>query len=173
MATILLLIAQKGFQAKEYGDTKSTLEHAGHTVMTASVERGVAISNMGEEVGVDVALHEAHATDYDGVFAIGGPGALISLDNAETVRIMTEAKAEGSMPYGAICIAPRILLKAGLLKGARVTGWDNDGKLGTLCENTGATHELRSVISDGRVITANGPQSAREFGEAIARALEK
>lgn len=173
MATILLLIAQKCFQSKEYSDTKRTLEDAGHTVVTGSNERGFARSNMDEDVAVDVALRDVHISDYDGVFAIGGPGALTSLDNGETVRIMTEAKAGGTIPYGAICIAPRILLKAGLLEKVRVTGWDNDGKFGTLCENGGAIHELRPVMCDGRVITANGPQSAKEFGEAICRALSK
>jgi len=171
MATILLLIAQKDFQTKEYGDTKHTLEDAGHTVVTGSNERGIAQSNIHEEVTVDVALRDVHATDYDGVFAIGGPGALLSLDNVETVRIMTEAKGNGKMLYGAICIAPRILVKAGLLQGMHITGWDNDGKFGTICENGGAIHELRPVVSDERVITANGPQSAKDFGEAINKAL--
>lgn len=171
MSTILLLIAHEGFQPKEYHDTRTALEAAGHTVVVASDAGGVAHASTGEEVMVDHLLAEIHAVDFDGVFAVGGPGALIHLDNDETVRIMREAKEEGVMPYGAICIAPRILLKAGLLRGVRMTGWNNDGKLETLCEHGDAIHDPKSVVVDGRVITADGPESAMAFGEAINAAL--
>ena len=42
MAKILLLIAQEGFQTKEYHDPKRVLLAAGHTVVTASVDSGNA-----------------------------------------------------------------------------------------------------------------------------------
>lgn len=168
MGTILLLIAHEGFQSKEYHDTRDALERAGHKVVVGSDEGGLAHGNTGEEVTVDHVISAIHAADFDGVFAIGGPGALVHLDNDQTVRIVREAKEQGHMPYGAICIAPRILIKAGLVRGLRVTGWDKDGKLETICENGGAIHEARTMVVDGRVITGSGPEAATEFGEAIA-----
>lgn len=171
MAKILLLLAQTGFQAKEYSDTRHVLAHAGHMVMTASRDGGIARSTADEGVITDVALADVHATDFDGVFVIGGPGCLSNLDNEETVRIMREAKESETMLYGAICVAPRILAKAGLLRGVRITGWDNDGKLGTICENGGCIQTAQSVTRDGRVITANGPMAATDWGETIVTAL--
>lgn len=171
MATILLLIAQKGFQSIEYADTKRELEAAGHVVVTGSVTKGVATSHLGEDVPVDVALPDVKAADYDAIFAIGGPGALSSLDNKDTLRIFNEAKAEGTMPYGAICIAPRILASAGVLSGLHATGWDEDAKLESIFSNNGVLYTRGSVVVDGRVVTADGPMSAKEFGKKINEVL--
>lgn len=172
MAKILLLIAQKGFQSKEYADTRAELEAAGHVVFTGSFAKGVAFSHMNEEVPVDAALAEVKAGDYDAVFAIGGPGALASLDNEETRRIFTEAK-EKELSYGAICIAPRILAKAGVLRGLRATGWDEDAKLESIFSHNGVVYSRTGVVTDGRVVTADGPMSAKEFGKKINEALSK
>jgi protease I len=172
MAKILLLIAQEGFQTKEYHDPKRVLEAAGHTVVTASVDTGRATSNVGETTGIDLALRDVRVGDYDAVFAVGGPGALISLDNADTLRIMQEAEAREGMPYGAICISPRILAKAGVLNGKKATGWDNDEKLSEIFATHGVHYDRAPVVVDGRVITADGPTSAEAFGEAILTVLK-
>lgn len=171
MAKILLLIAQKGFQSIEYADTKRELEAVGHVVLTGSAAEGTAVSHVGEEVHVDVALRDVKAADYDAIFAIGGPGALSSLDNGDTARIFIEAKAEGTMPYGAICIAPRILASAGVLRGIHATGWNNDGKLESIFSNTGTPYAHLPVVVDGRVVTADGPLSAKAFGKKINEVL--
>lgn len=156
----------------EYADTKRELEAAGHVVITGSAAKGIAFSHMNEEVPVDVALADVKAGDYDAVFAIGGPGALASLDNEETARIFREAKEQG-LSYGAICIAPRILAKAGVLRGLRATGWDEDGKLESIFSNNGVEYFRSPVVIDGRVATADGPVSAKEFGRKINEALSR
>ncbi|OGZ06494.1 MAG: hypothetical protein A3C93_05475 [Candidatus Lloydbacteria bacterium RIFCSPHIGHO2_02_FULL_54_17] len=173
MAKVLLLVAQDGFQTKEYHDPKYVLEHAGHTVVTASPDGGSAKSNIGESIPIQIVLRDVQVGDYDAVFAIGGPGALKSLDNEETVRIMKDADAREGMPYGAICISPRILAKCGLLRGKKATGWNGDEKLPAIYEVNGVSYKREPVVSDGRLITADGPSSAEAFGEAIARILQK
>lgn len=172
MANILLLVAQDGFQTMEYGEPKRILEAAGHHVVTGATEAGTARSNVGEEVIVDMPLRDAHAQDFDAVFAIGGPGALKHLDNAETARIMTEAK-EGNKFYGAICVSPRILAKAGVLSDVHATGWNGDGKLESIYMNAGVIYDKLPVVIDGKVVTADGPLSASGFGEAIKNLLAK
>lgn len=171
MAKVLFLIAQDGFQTKEYHDPKYVLEHAGHTVVAASVNGGSAVSNIGETVPVKFALKDVRVGDFDAVFAVGGPGALQHLDNDETARIMKEAEGREGMPYGAICISPRILAKAGVLKAKKATGWDEDHKLAEIFASHGVNYTQGPVITDGRVITADGPASAEAFGKAILRAL--
>ncbi|MEK7118263.1 MAG: DJ-1/PfpI family protein [Patescibacteria group bacterium] len=172
MTNVLLIVAQEGFQTKEYHDPKRVLEAAGHTVVTASAEKGVAISNIGEKVSIDVALRDVKVVDYDAVFVIGGPGALRFLDNDETARIMKEAKAREKMPYGAICVSPRILSKAGVLQGKKATGWDSDEKLAGIFDDGGAIYERAPVVIDGRIVTADGPASAEAFGHAIVNILK-
>lgn len=170
MANILLIIAQDGFQTKEYHDTKRVLVAAGHRVTTASNEKQDAISNVGERVPVDIALQDVRGDSYDAVFVVGGPGALKHLDNPETVRIVREAEASGKL-HGAICIAPRILAHGGLLHGKRATGWDGDAKLAGIFAACGVAYEHAPVVVDGKTITADGPASAERFGEAIRDAL--
>ena len=167
MKKVLLLVAQKGFQSKEYFDTKYELEHAGVRVVTVALSREVAVSHMGEEVVPDLALSEVKISDYDGVFAVGGPGALEYLDNEETVRIFKEAQQLSNYPYGAICISPRILAKAGVLTGKRATGWDNDGELQDIFDRHGVIRVKEPVVADGMVITADGPAAAHDFGKKI------
>lgn len=164
---VLLLVAQKGFQSKEYFDTKYELENAGTTVVTAAPKRSEAVSHMGEGTTPDLALSEVKLADYNGVFAIGGPGALEYLDNEETARIYKEAQATENYPYGAICISPRILAKAGVLTGRRATGWDNDDKLQDIFDRYGVIRVKEPVVVDGIVITADGPATAHDFGKKI------
>lgn len=170
MAKILFLVAQEGFQTKEYGDARVALERAGHTVLVASTEKGIATSNVGEVIPVDIAIRDARASDYDGIFAIGGSGALRYLDNSETKELFRGAVMNQKF-YGAICISPRILAGAGVLSGKRATGWNDDGKLKDIFDAHEVTLAREPVVVDGRVITANGPMSAEAFGYAIARAF--
>ncbi len=170
---VLLIIAQKGFQSKEYFDTKDVLQNEGIHVVTTAPLHEMAYSHMGDEVMPDLALSDVHITDYDGVFAIGGPGALEYLDTNETARIFIEAHQTENYPYGAICIAPRILAKAGVLKNVRATGWDDDGKLQEAFDTYGVIRVEESVVVDGVVVTANGPAAARDFGKKIIEVLQK
>ena len=124
---VLLLIAGKGYQPVEYGDTKKELEDAGIEVVTGSDVEGQAYANDGTVAHVNVTLDEVDVDEYDGIFVIGGPGALEHLDRAEVYNIMRKAADEGKA-YGAICISSRILARAGVLTGKQATGWDKDDK---------------------------------------------
>jgi protease I len=42
-----------------------------------------------------------------------------------------------------------------------------------MLEGLGATYAGTGIVTDGNIITADGPQSARLFGKTIASALEK
>lgn len=168
---VLLFVAQKGFQSKEYFDTKQELEHAGIRVTTVAPSRSEAVSHMGEGVIPNLALSEVKLADYDGVFAIGGPGALEHLDNEETARIFKEAQAMGNYPYGAICISPRILAKAGVLTGKRATGWDSDGKLQDIFDQYGVIRVKEPVVADDIIVTADGPAAAHDFGKKIVKVI--
>ena len=125
MKKVLLIIAQQGFQPDEYAKPKDILEKAGVEVITASNSQDVAISaitNM--EVQVDINIDKVDVANYNGIFLIGGPGAIKYLNNAIVYNIVRGASMECDF-FGAICISPRILAKAGVLSGKKVTGWDS------------------------------------------------
>jgi protease I len=109
--------------------------------------------------------------EFDALVFVGGSGAARFLDDEDIYRILEEAK---DMVIGAICIAPAILAKNGILKGKRATVWSNNmdkGLIGILEEN-GAIYENSSVVVDEKIITANGPMAAKEFAEKVLEVLD-
>jgi len=171
MKKVLLIIAHHGFQPREYEKPKKVLTVAGVRVETASDQAGVAVSSIThEQVKVDVTLENVEAADYDGIFLIGGPGALEHLDNEKTYQIIRQAVQAGKA-FGAICISPRILAKAGVLKDKKATGWNNDDQLAAILARAGAEYVCEPVVSDGKLVTAWGPDAAEEFGQEILKAI--
>lgn len=163
---IALVIAHEGFQPTEYGEPRRILEEQGISVTTVSDKDGAAVSKFGDRVLVDMTLETCVPQDYDGIFIIGGPGALEHLDRPEVHQLVRAAKTSGKL-WGAICISPRILAHAGLLAGHIATGWNEDGKLGEILAQAGARYVPQPCVIDGTLLTADGPAAAVEFGTAI------
>ncbi|MBH41802.1 MAG: hypothetical protein CL685_03745 [Candidatus Magasanikbacteria bacterium] len=166
-----LVIASKGFQPVEYGTPKQLLEDAGFLVVTISDATGEAVTKDGSVAQVDMVLQDVDPKEFDGIFVIGGPGALDHLDNQETNRIVNEMMVL-KKPYGAICISPRILAKAHVLIGKKATGWNKDGELETIFPQNNVTYAPEPVVIDGNIVTADGPSSAEAFGKAIISVLQ-
>lgn len=164
---IALVIASVGYQPIEYGTPKRILEGAGFEVVTVSDKLGRAISKDETiSTSVDCVIADVDVTAYDGLFFIGGPGALTHLDTEISYHVLTRWQHRGK-PYGAICVSPRILAHAGVLQGKKATGWDEDGELTEIFEQYGVQYLRKDVVVDGNVITANGPGAASEFATEI------
>ncbi|MFH2069402.1 MAG: DJ-1/PfpI family protein [Candidatus Omnitrophota bacterium] len=67
---------------------------------------------------------------------------------------------------GAICIAPGILARSGILKGKRATVFP--GEIETL-KREGAVYVALPVVVDGRIVMADGPEAAEEFGKTLVK----
>jgi protease I len=170
---VALIIASTGYQPLEYQVPKDILTANGITVITASDKKGGAVASDGSTTTVvDVTIDTLKASDYDGIFFIGGPGALTCLDNSHSYHIISQAMKLG-IPYGAICISPRILAKAHALVGKKATGWDEDNALQTIFEGHGVLYERKDIVTDGLVVTAKNPAAAELFADGIMRVLTK
>lgn len=163
---VLLIVAPEGYQQVEYGEPKKVLEGAGIDVVTASTTPGAAIAKDGSSTKVDVLLDKVDVAAYDGIFFIGGPGALEGLDNEMSYRIIKDA-AKMQKIFGAICVSPRILAKTGVLINKRATGWNEDNELKPIFREYNVDYIPEDVVVDGNIITASGPQAAKAFGKAI------
>jgi protease I len=167
----VLIIAKKGYQDVEYGNTRKGLEEAGIEVTVAGSEVGDAEGGLGGSTTIDKAMSEIQVDDFDAVVYIGGPGASGYQQDPEAHRIAKEAVEKGKI-LAAICIAPTILAYAGVLGGKKATTWDDGQKTqATILENNGAVYTGEDVTQDGKLITANGPNAADKFGKTIASAL--
>jgi putative intracellular protease/amidase len=167
---VLFIVAHQGYQPIEYNEPKKIVEDAGFTVITASNKPGTATDSEGGTSHVDLPLAKVKVTDYDGIFFIGGPGALEHLDNEESYRIIKQA-ALRHLPLGAICISTRILAKAGALTRKRATGWNGDNELEKIYEMYDVIYLPEPVVVMENVITATGPTAAKTFGQEIISLL--
>ncbi len=166
MAKILSIIAPKGFQDQEYGDSKTALENQGHTVITASTQKE-ALGKFGAKVKVDIFIKDINPEDYDALALIGGPGCYIYFEDKSIHEIAKKFYNSGK-PTCAICAAPSILANAGLLNGKKATCWEGESEN---LISKGAIYTAEAVTKDGNIITADGPSSAKKFGEEICKTL--
>lgn len=168
---IAMIIAFKEFKDEEYFIPRFIFKQNGCIVATVSSYRGMAIGVGGGETMVGLDFDNFNPLEFDALVFVGGSGAARFLDDEDIYRILEEAK---DMVIGAICIAPAILAKNGILKGKRATVWSNNmdkGLIGILEEN-GAIYENSSVVVDEKIITANGPMAAKEFAEKVLEVLD-
>ena len=167
----LLVVAQTDFQPVEYGDTRAELENAGVSVDVASFEVGEAVGADGSKINVDVAIKDANTNDYDAVVLIGGPGASKQLVGNQDVISLVQSADNNEKIVAAICISPVVLAQARLLKDRKATVWNGDGKQEEILSAAGADYVEQDVVVDSRIVTANGPGAAKEFGQTIAKML--
>lgn len=170
----VFIIAFRNFKDEEYFVPKKILEEAGVKVRTASNKIGMAVGSGGGEAQVDILVDDLAVADFEAVIFVGGGGCLPDLDNETSYRVAKETVAQNKI-LAAICIAPVILAKAGVLKGKKATVWNavaDRSDIETLEEN-GAIFENKPVVQDGNIITANGPAAAQEFGQTISSTLVK
>jgi len=166
---VVFIIAPKNFRDEELLQTRGVLTQAGVDVQIASTSLDTAVGMLGAKVGVDLLMDSVKVANYDAVVFIGGGGASVYWEDSRAHSIAQKAYQRGKV-LGAICIAPVTLANAGLLKGKKATVWGAErGRI----EAKGAKYTGSPVQVDGRIITANGPTAAQEFGEAILKALSQ
>lgn len=169
---ILLIVSAKDYQDKEYEDTRNELEKGGAEVKVASSSSGQANGKFGGSIEVDVVLEEVNVDDYDCLAFIGGSGATNYQHDEKAHRIAKEATEKGKI-LGAICITPTVLAYAGVVAEKNMTTWDdgNETEINILKE-AGANYMAKDVVKDGKLVTANGPMAATEFGQTLLQTLQ-
>jgi protease I len=170
MKKVALVVASNGYQEQEYNDTKKVLELAEVNVVTISNSAGEAIGHDGSTLIVDGLLDDLQSANYNGLFVIGGPGAMECLNTSLMHRILSEFFAL-EKPFGAICISPRILANAQVARNKKAACWNGDGKALTSLVRGQMEYVEDRVVSDGLVVTASGPEAAEEFGKAIVAVI--
>ncbi len=170
---ILMVIAFQDFRDEEYFVPKEILEKNGFTVETVSSQIGLAIGVEGGEIEVSKTAKEIETKNYDGVIFVGGPGMTEELDNLDFQKLARDFNQENKL-VSAICIAPALLAKAKLLENKRATVWSSplDKSAIKILRENGSIYADQPVVVDGKIITANGPEAAKDFGEAIVKFFE-
>jgi len=163
----LFIIAPKNFREEELFEPKKIFEKAGIKTVIASRTVGTIMGIGGETAKASIALEDVDIKNYDAIVFIGGPGASAYFDDAKARQIAKQAVEKGKI-LGAICIAPSILANAGLLKEKKATAFSDQAE--NLHEK-GAKYICKDIVVDGKIITSNGPDAAKQFGKAIVKAV--
>ncbi len=171
MSKVLMIVAQEGFRDEELLVPKEILEKAGHTIKVASITRAKATGSQGGSVMPDMAAYEANPEYFDAIVIVGGPGSPALAKSKEVVDLVENAYKKGRI-IAAICLGPMTLAAAGVLSEKRATVFpSSEGK--EALKDGGASYREEPLVVDGKVITADSPHSAGEFGNAIAEKLKE
>lgn len=170
---ILIVVPYNDYQDLELKGTKKVLRSAGAKLETASSSLGTARGKFGGETKVNVLINEVGVTSYDAIVLIGGPGTAEYVNSEDAHRVVKEATEAGKV-VGAICMAPQVLAKAGVLAGKKATVWTSevDQSGVEILQAGGAEFTEQPVVTDGQIVTADGPEAAAAFGETLVKILQ-
>ncbi len=160
MAKIYVFLAN-GFEDIEALAPVDILRRGGQEVVTVSITGSEYVESAhGVEVKADVWFETVEwFGDADLLILPGGmPGAANLDQHHQLVEVLYRHFGEGKL-IGAICAAPLVLGRRGLLEGRRATCYPGFEQY---LEGAEYTREL--VTEDGNIITAEGPAAAFEFG---------
>ncbi|MBU3958379.1 MAG: DJ-1/PfpI family protein [Candidatus Omnitrophica bacterium] len=169
MKKVVMVIAQEGFRDEEFLQPKEILEKNGIEVKVASSSLKEATGTLGAKVNPDLLIKDVDISEFAAVIFVGGGGSSQYWDDPIAHKLAREGLNTDKI-VAAICIAPVTLARAGILKGKRATVFSSEAPQ---LKANGADYTAQDVERDGNIITASGPEAAREFGEELVRALLK
>ena len=156
-----------GFEETEAIAPVDMLRRAGVTVKTVGIGKSVITGSHGISVICDLSDSELRLTDeLDGVILPGGMPGTLNLDASQTVHSAVDFAVLHQKLVCAICAAPSILGRKGLLSGKKAIAFPGFEK-----ELEGAIISKDPVVKDGVFITAKGAGVAVDFGLEIVAAL--
>lgn len=169
---VVFVVAPENFRDEELFETRRVLEEGGVKCHVASTVRGTLHGSRGGTVAADMLVGEISARYYDAIVFVGGSGVEDDGfdENPKLHAIAREFKEHGKV-VAAICAAPIILARAGVLQGKSATCYPSASSMAVLRQG-GAHYAARPVIQDGLVVTANGAQSSVPFAHAILELLD-
>lgn len=166
MKKVYLFLAD-GFETVEALAPVDVMRRAGIEVVTVSImKRAEVVSAQSVTVVADALYGEISLCDADALVLPGGGVGTDNLSAHEPLRAaLVEAHSKGVL-VAAICAAPMVLGRIGILEGRKATCYPG-------CEGDlfGAEYTAAPVQEDGNIITGCGPGVSFDFGFALVERL--
>ncbi|MDR1688028.1 MAG: DJ-1/PfpI family protein [Clostridiales bacterium] len=137
--------------------TADTVSLTGNKTVTGSHGIKLICDKLFEEISV---------ASYDMLVLPGGPGTESYMLREDFLRLIREA-AKSGVKIGAICAAPSILGRLGLLKGKKAVCYPGYEKY-----LEGADVLTENAVTDGNITTSRGMGTAADFGFELLEILE-
>lgn len=169
---VVMIIAPEEFRDEELLTPQKELVEAGATVKVASTRAGEAQGMLGAKVTPDLVVNNLRADDVDAAVIVGGMGSPEHLWDDRTLHTLVRNLHSQGKVVAAICLSGAALAKAGILQGRHATVWPMPESLKALKDGK-ANYVKEHVVQDGRIITADGPEAAHDFAQALIKELSK
>lgn len=157
-----------GFEEVEAVATLDVIRRAGIEIESAGIGSDTITGSHNIKFICDRLCNDIKpGSDLEGIILPGGMPGTTNLMNSPVVNEFIDYCSSNSLLICAICAAPMILGKKGLLNGKKAIcfpGFEN--------ELIGANISDEFVCKDGNVITAKGMGSAINFGLEIVAAVK-
>ena len=156
-----------GFEEIEALCPVDIMRRAGLTVTTVGIGKKEIIGSHGISVIADTVDSELTFEDIELIFLPGGMPGTKNLDASQTVHKAIDLAIEQNAYITAICAAPMILGKRGLLNGKNAVCYPSfeEYLIGAAVPND------KKVIVDKKIITAKGMGVSHELGLTIVTLL--
>ncbi len=167
MSKIAVLLAE-GFEEGESLFVIDVLRRAGFQCDSVSIAGEMVKGSHDIEVKTDRLLTDA-IKDYDMIVLPGGmPGAKNLRDDERVIDLVQHFDQDPNKFIGAICAAPMVLERVGIVKGRTMTSCPGETYHSLLRE---ANYVEDIVAVDHNLITSRGPASTLPFAYALVDAL--
>jgi 4-methyl-5(b-hydroxyethyl)-thiazole monophosphate biosynthesis len=165
MTRVLVPLAE-GCEELEAVTIIDLLRRAGIEVIAAGLEDGPVTASRGVRLLPDMTLDEALTLDYDMVALPGGlPGSNKLAGDGRLTGLLRNMNESGRF-VGAVCAAPKVLAREGILAGKQATAFPGVLQAEKHPDITG-----NAVTRDGQVITSRSAGTVMDFALAIIEAL--
>jgi len=156
----------QGFEETEAVLPLDLLKRAGIEVTTVGVGGREITGSHGIKITADITDSIYDGSDMTGIILPGGMPGTRNLEESHVLDEALKDAFDGEKLLCAICAAPSVLGKKGMLFGKRAVCFPGFEQY-----LSGAKLSDRRVVRDGRVITAVGMGAALEFGLEIVAAV--
>ncbi|MBR2869249.1 MAG: DJ-1/PfpI family protein [Clostridia bacterium] len=165
---MLYMFFAEGFEEVEAIAALDVIRRAGIEIKSVAVDSLTVHGSHGISVVCDMTVYDIKDyKDIEGIILPGGMPGTTNLYDCVEVHKAIEFCAQNRKLLCAICAAPLILGRKGLLEGKEAVcfpGFEDELK--------GASISKNFVCTDGSIITAKGMGSAVNFGLAVVAAIK-
>ena len=166
---MIYILLGAGFEEAEALVTADVLRRANLPVSLTGIGAETVAGSHGITVRADVRVEDVVLSGGDTVVLPGGMGGVASMEGSKAAMALIREAAE-KYRVAAICAAPTLLARAGLL-GSGVHAVCYPGMEGELFAAGAVPQMDRSTVVDGNLITGRGPGSAFDFGLTLVEVL--
>ena len=165
MKTVLVPLAP-GFEEIETITVVDILRRAGAKVTLAGTQEGPLQGSRGVHVMADDSLDNVIENDFDLVVLPGGQPGTDNLCKDTRVAQLLKKMDQLHKYIAAICAAPLVLKKVGIIENRRITSHPF-----VQGEMLGTAYQDERVVVDGHIVTSRSPGTAMEFSLKLVEIL--